>query len=253
MNLNGSHRDKHLSQINLHRIGPILEFLYQTETKKIDLFSENSCSIVKPLKQTLQLNDFLQTQVNTSLEARKVEFHRCYEKDSEQSDVRWTAYRKRLEDAAKKAGLQEQFAKALAGTFGEMTGNLLDHSENPSSGIVGYRWDHSEFEYVVADLGIGVLNSLRSNDDYKYLRDSGEALETALRTGESRHGRTSGQGFGFRTLVENIASRNSYLRFRSGDHYHAIDGTKEKMKRVTKACTNFNGFMISVVCKSETF
>ena len=224
---------------------------YQTKISKSHLFNENSSSIIKLLKQTLRQDNFQQTPTNTSYTALQTEFHKCCESDDEQNDVRWTAYLKRLEDAAKKAGLQEQFAKALVGTFGEMIGNLLDHSENPTSGIVGYRWDDSEFEYIVADLGIGVLNSLRSNEEYNYLKDSGQALETALKTGESKHGKTQGNGFGFRSLIQNIASRNSYLRFRSGDHYHMIDGTKDKMRSSTKACSNFDGFLISVVCKSK--
>jgi hypothetical protein len=253
MNLNKSHQAEILAGTSLYRIGPAIEYLYQTELSKLDLFDRNSSSVINPLKQTLQLKNFQLTPLITSYNAFQIEFHKCYEKDSEQSDARWMAYCKRLEDAAKKAGLQEQFAKALVGTFDEMTGNVLDHSENSSSGIVGYRWDNSEFEYVVADLGIGVLNSLKTNDEYKYLRDSGEALETALKPGASRYETVSGHGFGFRSLLENIASRNSYLRFRSGDHYHMIDGTGEKVKRSTIACTNFNGFLISLVCKSKSF
>jgi hypothetical protein len=252
MNLNENLQDEVLAKTNLYRIGPIMEYLYQTTISKIDLFDKDMSFFIQPLKQILQLNSFQQTPINTSYNAQQIEFHKCYEKDTEQSDARWIAFCKRLEDAAKKSGLQENFAKALVGTFGEMAGNLLEHSKNPSSGLVGYRWNDAEIEYVVADTGIGVLNSLRSNDEYSHIRDSGEALEIALKTGESRHGKTSGHGVGFRSLIQNIANRNSYLRFRSGDHYHMLDGTKDTVQRNTKACSNFNGFLISVVCKSKT-
>lgn len=251
MNIKEVLQEEILGQTDLYRIGPTIEYLFQTAIEKINLFKRDVSFVIEPLKKTLYPNSFQQTSINTSFNAQQIEFHKCYAKDSEQKDVRWTAFCKRFEDAAKRAGLQEKFAKALVGTFEEMTGNLLEHSQNPASGLVGYRWDNFEFEYVVADMGIGVLSSLQMNDVYNHLRDSGEALETALKTGESRHGKTSGHGVGFRSLLQNIANRNSYLRFRSGDHYHMIDGTKEKMKKSTKACTNFNGFLISVVCKSK--
>ena len=251
MNLSENQQDEILAEADLYRIGPTIEYFYQTTNSKINLFNKNSSPLIPHLKQILQLNSFQQTPINTSYNAHQIEFHKCYEKDNEQNDARWIAFCKRLEDAAKKSGLQENFAKALVGTFGEMTGNLLEHSKNPSSGLVGYRWSDSEIEYVVADKGIGVFNSLRSNNEYDHIRDSGEALEIALKTGESRHGKTSGHGVGFRYLIQNIANRNSYLRFRSGDHYHMLDGTKDVVKRNTKSCSNFNGFLISVVCKTK--
>jgi anti-sigma regulatory factor (Ser/Thr protein kinase) len=96
---------------------------------------------------------------------------------AEFEDVAWIAFCKRLEAAIKQAGLPGRFASQLAGTFVEMVSNLVEHSERPEMGIVGYKWKQGEFEYVVADNGIGLLNSLKTHRDYAALVDAGQALE----------------------------------------------------------------------------
>ena len=132
-----------------------------------------------------------------------------------------------------------------------MTSNIVDHSQRADTGLVGYRWSSTEFEYVVADSGIGVLSSLRKNSDYSNLADSGQALEIAIQEGESRHGRNVGHGGGFRHLLNNIANRNSYLRFRSGDHNLVIDGTRIPVTWKIQRCQPLEGFVISVVSKKS--
>jgi hypothetical protein len=159
---------------------------------------------------------------------------------------------KRLEKAAASAGLGDSFAKALTGTVEEMTSNIVDHSERAETGIVGYRWSPTEFEYVVADSGIGVLASLEKNSHYSNLPNSGKALETAIQEGESRHGPNVGHGGGFRHLLNNIANRNSYLRFRSGDYHLVIDGTQTPAILKTERCLPIDGFVVSVVSKKIT-
>lgn len=251
MNADANLQDKNVSSKKLYRIGPIVEYIYQTSTDKLLLFNEDQNPIIVSLENTLNANSFERTRIDTSFDSKKVEFHRCYKTDDEFQDARWTAFRKRFESAAKNSGLKENFAKALVGTFDEMAGNILDHSDKPETGLVGYRWSKSEFEYVVADAGIGVLNSLRKHADYNYLKDAGEALRTALQYGESRFGKQTERGTGFHTLLKNLANRKSYLRFHSGNHHHTIDGTKDQTEEYTKESTTFDGCLISVVCKSN--
>ncbi|MFY9571740.1 MAG: hypothetical protein WAV20_10110 [Blastocatellia bacterium] len=110
----------------------------------------------------------------------------------------------------------------------------------------------SEFEYVVADSGIGVLRSLRKNPHYAYLSEHAQALHTALQDGESRYGHNVGRGLGFRDLVKNIANRNSFLRFRSGDQGLMIDGTQNPPVWYTRRSQSFNGLLISIVSRRRS-
>lgn len=251
MNADIKLQDEIISLKKLYRIGPIVEYIYQTSLDKLKLLNNNQSSINNSLGNILNTNNFEKHSINTSFTSKDVEFHRCYKTDDEYNDARWTAFSKRMEDAAKNSGLKERFAKALVGTFEEMTANLLEHSEKPETGLVGYRWDDSEFEYVVADSGIGVLNSLRKNTKYGYLGDDGAALQMALKYGVSGCENESGRGTGFKTLLHNLANRRSYLRFRSGDHYHTIDGIESQTVTETRESTKFEGFLVSVVCKSN--
>jgi hypothetical protein len=239
-----------VGQATVARIGPLVEYAYhhyEGATAQLNALFDDQMS--GALAREFQRANLSQASNNTSIKARPLEFFRPPQSLEEYENPNWFPFCERLKDAGVKAGLSKQFSQALVGTFEEMTGNLLDHSERPRSGIVGYRWVPGEFEYVVADAGIGVLNSLRQHPDYSWLADSGEALETAISNGESRFGRRKLHGTGFNGLMFNIAQRNSFLRFRSGDHSHSIDGTRPVTLKKTNHCAHFNGFLISVICR----
>jgi hypothetical protein len=230
------------------RIGPLVEYAYHHyEDAANYLRSRSDSPAVNSLLNVL--TGHTRPASDTWMKARPVEFFRTPQSVKEVDDPNWTAFCMRLIDAGVKAGLPKQFSQGLAGTFEEMTGNLLEHSERSASGVVGYMWRAGEFEYVVADAGIGVLNSLRQHSDYSLMADAGEALETAVCDGESRHGKRQLRGTGFHDLITNIARRNSYLRFRSGDHSYALDGTKSLPIKQLQHCAHFQGFLISVVCR----
>lgn len=230
------------------RIGPLVEYAFHHfETAAAALRSRTDNQAVETLLR--ELGRSTRVAADTSMKARPVEFTRAPLSPEGVEDPNWIAFCMRLIDAGVKAGLPKQFAQGLAGTFEEMTGNLLEHSERSESGVVGYTWRQGEFEYVVADAGIGVLDSLRQHPDYSWMSDSGEALETAVCDGESRFGRKQLRGTGFHDLLYNIARRNSYLRFRSGDHSYALDGTKSLPVKQMQHCAHFQGFLISVVCR----
>jgi hypothetical protein len=182
-----------------------------------------------------------------------LEFFKVPEQKTDFNNPGWIAFRRRLQVAGERAGFPKSFAGELAGTFGEMVSNLAEHSERSETGVVGYRWDENEFEYVVADQGIGVLESLRQHDDFKNkVTDYDQALTTALTQGASRYGLEAKRGKGFDTLVLNIANRNSCLRFRSGDRSHIIDGRTSPPTRTTYTCTPYQGFLISVLCLNKS-
>lgn len=251
--LTASPTTKHESatkDVTVRRIGPLVEFAYLDYSNAISrLSSPSRCIPIEALQASLNKSGLSHLGVTTTLNPNEFEFIRGFQTEAEADDLRWMTFCKRLENAAASAGLGDSFAKALAGTVEEMTSNIMEHSDRPDTGTIAYRWCEKEFEYVVADAGIGVLESLKKNSYYSYLDDSGKALETAVQEGESRHGHNVGRGLGFRDFFKNIANRNSYLRFRSGNYTLVIDGTQTAPIWETKGCQCFDGFLISIISK----
>jgi anti-sigma regulatory factor (Ser/Thr protein kinase) len=246
MLLPSSRYEAFVNNAQLRRIGPIVEYAYH-HYDDADRYFRPTCDLGRYFQTTFQAIKLNQIRRDATVTAKHVEFFRPPEGTENAEDENWMRFCRRLEDAALKAGLPKEFSYALAGTFGEMTSNLIEHSEKSSTGLVGYRWERGEFEYVVADSGIGVLESLRSHPDFAWIADSGEALEQAACDGVSRFGRSSHRGTGFHDLLINIAHRNSYLRFRSGDHVYVIDGIHGFPKKFLRPCGQLPGLLISVV------
>src|SRR5690242_19652845 len=69
----------------------------------------------------------------------------------------WIAFGKRLQSAAKAAGFSSTISAGIAGSFQEMADNATRHSDAAETAMSGYQWHNNEFEFVVADAGIGVL------------------------------------------------------------------------------------------------
>lgn len=186
---------------------------------------------------------------NTSLEALPFEFAPLPD-GTEVSGLMWRAFKNRLANAAVNAGFDKLTAKGLAGAFGELQDNARDHSDRPRTVITGYRWSTAEFEMIVGDAGIGVLASLRSHPDYQHVTEHGEALKTALSSGETRYGRGSGHGAGFDTVFRNIAGLQGSLRFRSGDNSLELDGVSARsIDSNLRQRQFFQGFAVSITCR----
>lgn len=241
-----------INDVTVKRIGPLIEFAYLDYLNtSSQISSPSQCAPVEALQAALSKSSLSDFQIETTLSPKDFEFIRGFQTEDETNDLRWMTFCKRLENAAASAGLGDSFAKALTGTVEEMTSNLVEHSERSETGIVAYRWSRLEFEYVVADSGIGMLRSLKKNAYYLNLANSGQALETAVQEGESRHGHNVGHGFGFRDLLKNIANRNSYLRFHSGDYALTIDGTQTPVIWRLVRCRSLDGLVISVVSQKS--
>ena len=244
-----SEREKKIGCCIAHRIGPLVEYALFDHTSSQSYLSQSKTLQAHMLSRVLQATPVTVPSRATSLDARTLEFLKTPHMNAAFDEPWWIAFCKRLESGIQSAGLPRRFAGQLAGTFGEMVSNLVEHSEHPETGLVGYQWRPGEFEYVVADNGIGLLNSLKQHPAYAALVDTGQALDTALQDGESRHGRQARRGTGFNMLILNIASHHSYLRFRSGDHCHTIDGTRLSPRLTTQLGSDFQGFLVSIVCR----
>ncbi len=161
----------------------------------------------------------------------------------------WTSFGLAAQQAATAAGFPKKIAAQLTAALGEFHSNVYEHSRAPGTGVIAFQAQRSQFEFVVSDHGIGVLESLRSDPDYVDLNDYGEALRLILTDGISRFGTNSGRGHGFRPLFTGLSNLNGALRFRSGDHALLIDGRSPSLitARVSQK-PMLQGFFVSVIC-----
>jgi len=163
----------------------------------------------------------------------------------------WTGFGLAAQKAATAAGFRKRIAAQLTAALGELHSNVYEHSGEPETGLIAFRAQANRFEFVVADSGIGVLESLRSYDEYAGLCDYGEALRLALTDGVSRYGPAAGRGQGFRPLFIGLANLNGVLRFRSGDHALLIDGQNPSLMTARPAQKpRIPGFLVSVSCET---
>lgn len=165
-------------------------------------------------------------------------------------DTAWVGFGLAAQKAAVAIGFHRRIAAQFVGALGEMVSNIYEHSGAPASGIVAFRAASGSFEFVVADRGIGVLDSLRTCPEYAKLADHGEALRLALTDGVSRFGPEAKRGNGFRPLFVGLANLSGSLRFRSGDHALVIEGQKiNAMAARTAQKARLPGFLSSVSCR----
>lgn len=85
---------------------------------------------------------------------------------------------------------------ALEWAINELTDNVLVHSQSPVGGLVQvstFQRDKKRVEFIVADAGIGIPNSLRLG--HPELTSDSEALDKAIREGVTRD-KNVGQGNG---------------------------------------------------------
>ena len=162
----------------------------------------------------------------------------------------WTVFCRAMQQAAERSGLPKQQAQGLVGAIREMEENIHLHSQRTKDGVVGFRATKTEFEFVVADSGIGTLASFKQSPEYTELRDPGTAIRLAVTDGESRlRYEDKGRGYGFHDLFVGLANLSGQLRFRSDDHSLTIDGTSPTLitARISQAA-RLQGFVASVVC-----
>jgi hypothetical protein len=163
-------------------------------------------------------------------------------------DTHWTAFQVAMHKALLAAGFPSLFARGLVGAMDEVQNNIHDHSEAVDTGLVAYRVTADRVEWIVADKGIGVLNSLKSGA-FPSIADSGEALKVALTDGRSRFGPGKGRGYGFRELFKALSARQGSLRFRSDDHALTIAGVSPSLSRVRlQQRAHVAGFAVTVIC-----
>lgn len=161
----------------------------------------------------------------------------------------WTAFAMEAKRAAVFAGFDADWAGQLVAAIRELEDNVREHSGAIESAYLAIRATAGSFEFVVADHGKGVLETLREAKDFANLRNDGEALRATLSEGVSRFGMNKGRGFGYRPLFTGLVNRRATLRFRSGCGSLAMDGVTPALPSsqigIKPRCP---GLFISVCC-----
>lgn len=242
----------HLRQVTAQRLGPLVELCI------IDRMHDRAMPALTALARS-PAADVLQAVVAGGNGASAHYFGDASIKlgaaltarDPRQEDpVSWVQFCRKAQEAAEFAGLPKALTQGLIGALRELETNIHEHSGQAQDGVVAFRGTPAEFEFVIADSGIGVLAGLRSAARYASLRDAGTALQTALANGQSRLlDEDPGRGYGFNELFVNLANLNGELRFRSDDHALTIDGSGPALPQARLAQkARLQGFVISVVC-----
>lgn len=163
------------------------------------------------------------------------------------TDHSWVAFLYSFRAALRRNGFSKQLSLALAGALAEIVDNVWEHSESPLPGLVAFTVENQRLTLIVADLGIGILESLRSNPQYSHLSTSMEALELAIKPGVSRF-ENAKRGYGFRTILHSLAELWGIVRIRSGRGSLTLDRTDEKRRRLKKFHPPLPGLQIAITC-----
>lgn len=161
-----------------------------------------------------------------------------------------TSFKIDAHKAARAAGFAGT-AALLVAAMGELIGNVVDHSEALASGIALFVTRPGQFEFVIADCGIGARASLTRNPEYVGLTDEGSALQAMVEVGVSRFARGTGHGNGFRPIFERLADMTGHLRFRSGDFALTLDGRfGDRVARQLSQKPRLRGVIAAVSCRA---
>ena len=233
------------------RIGPLGELVLLERTGCMEL---PAIRTLPPSFQRSRLIDALSTDRPSFSVGQELHlgFIRTLRNPRNDVDVQWINFCRRAQQAAEASGLSKRISQGLVGAIGELEDNIHLHSERSSTGFIGYRAVAGEFEFLIADSGIGALSSLKQCSAYSLIKDAGTALRIALTDGESRFGPDTGHGIGFQSLFTGLANLNGFLRFRSDDHGLVIDGQNPNLiSAKLLQCAYLDGFLASIVCRIQ--
>jgi len=245
----------HLRRCRAGRIGPLLELLSFHRAGLLPMGELGSNSILHTLKQTLSparagcavLANGSVDQLGFIVTNRDVT-----SENQAEADIHWVYFCTKAQEAAE-LSMPRRTARGLIAAMMELEDNIHLHSQRWHDGVVGFRGTAADFEFVVADSGIGILQSLRASPAYQHLVGAGEAIQVALQDGNSRlNHEMPGHGYGFRDLFVGLANLNGYLRFRSDDHAFVIDGMSPSlMQGKLWQQARLQGLVASVVCHAR--
>jgi hypothetical protein len=165
---------------------------------------------------------------------------------ADSSDLFWTRCLRTFERNLRSNGFPIGLARGLTGALGEMADNVWQHSRTETPGLMGYEIRNRQLAFGVADLGMGVLESLRTKSKHRHLTTSMDALQTAILPGVSRY---DFGGYGFSTLFQAVAELWGITRLRSGEAALVFDRQTESRKRKHYYLPPLPGLQVLVSCR----
>jgi hypothetical protein len=164
----------------------------------------------------------------------------------------WGEFLVRFRQSAKSVGFPHEQAQGLAAALGEMADNTACHSRTQVGALVGYQVVDGAAVCCVADVGVGVLASLRESDEFRRLETHAEAIRKAIQDGTTRYGKGQG-GFGFSKVFKALTAMWGTLRFRSGQGCVSMDGTDCDADRGQEIyALNRPGFQVTICCRTSS-
>lgn len=162
----------------------------------------------------------------------------------------WKEFLIRFRQSAKVAGFPLDRAKGLAAALGEMAENAVVHANSPHGVLVGYQATGGVALCCIADVGVGVMESLRTHPAYKHLDRHKDAIRIAIRRGESRFGPGTGSGSGFYQVFKSLVAMWGTLRFRSGEGCITMDGRDFDSDQGEESFVLYRpGFQVTFCCR----
>ena len=246
----------HLRRCHAGRIGPLLELLSFHRAGLLPIGELGSNYILRTLRHALspaQAGHAAIAKSDSNYVGFIVTCRDVTSDDQAEADVHWVYFCAKAQEAAA-LSMPKPVARGLVAAIMELEDNIHLHSQRSHDGVVGFRGTATDFEFVVADSGIGILESLRASPTYQHLVGAGEAIKISLQDGSSRlNHATPGHGYGFRDLFVGLANLNGYLRFRSDDHAFVIDGLSPSiMHGKLWQQARLQGFVASVICQPRS-
>lgn len=179
------------------------------------------------------------------------ELRRCpsrRELEDSETGVEWSYFLDRFRRSlAQRLKLTSSTARALSAALEEMVDNVVEHSGlgDAPVGVVAYEVGETRFAFAVADVGRGVLTSLRENARNAGVSTDGDALLAAVTRGSSR--RAGADGTGFANLLRALADMEGRWAFRSGAARLVLEGGGSGDRVVTPSNSpELLGFQLSV-------
>ncbi|HEX3822657.1 MAG TPA: hypothetical protein VHW45_20160 [Candidatus Sulfotelmatobacter sp.] len=164
-----------------------------------------------------------------------------------QAELVWLRRREsELRKAIAEQGFTSTTAKALSGAIAEIINNVWQHAQTTLPALLAYRSEQERFSVVIADLGVGVLNSLRTNPAYASLNSSMTALKKAMAVGVSRL--PDSDGYGFDTVLRALADQWGGVRLRTGEAILEFHGTAEVRKAHASYGVALPGLQVAFAC-----
>ena len=148
------------------------------------------------------------------------------------------------------SGFPGELADGIAAAFGEMVDNVVQHSGDeelqPAAAVVGYHVEESWMSFAVADLGRGVLESLRGSSRWARVGSAAEGMRAVLEQRATRRSHEP-EGHGFAQLLRALVNRNATLRFRTGDACLSFMGELRNPTFVHEQSAPMAGMQLAVI------